>query len=219
MRNINVSKQTLRRLPLYLSFLKNEQKKNIVNISSVTIAEALRLNDVQVRKDLAAVSTGGKPKIGYFIDTLISEIEYFLGYDATDYAVLIGAGKLGGALMGYKGFKDYGLEIVAAFDANEDKVGTEIGKKKVYSLDKLPDICKEKDVKIGIITVPEESAQSSCDLLIDSGILAIWNFTSVHLAVPERILVQDENMAYSLAALSMHLTERIQNTQENNNLK
>ena len=213
-----VSKQTLRRLPLYLSFLKNEQKKNIVNISSVTIAEAMRLNDVQVRKDLAAVSTGGKPKIGYFIDTLISEIEYFLGYDATDYAVLIGAGKLGGALMGYKGFQEYGLEIVAAFDSNENVVGGQIGKKPIYPLEKLPEICKEKDVKIGIITVPEDAAQKACDLLIESGILAIWNFSSVHLAVPEHILVQDENMAYSLAVLSMHLTERMQKNQNENKI-
>ena len=213
-----MSKQTLRRLPLYLSFLKNEQKKNIVNISSVTIAEAMKLNDVQVRKDLAAVSTGGKPKIGYFIDTLISEIEEFLGYDVMDCAVLVGAGKLGGALSNYKGFAEYGLEIVAAFDKAAPESGGMMGEKPVYPMEKLAPFCRERGIKIGIITVPAEAAQEVCDALIMSGILAIWNFAAVHLSVPEGILVQNENMAYSLAALSMHLTEQIQNSKENNNL-
>lgn len=215
MKNSNVSKQTLRRLPLYLSFLKNEQKKNIVNISSVAIAEAMRLNDVQVRKDLAAVSTGGKPKIGYFIDSLISELEYFLGYDATDYAVLVGAGKLGTALLSYKKFEEYGLEIISAFDSNSEMFGSEICGKKVFPVEELGAVCREHSIKIGIITVPEESAQAVCDIMIESGIQAIWNFAAVHLSVPDGVLVQNENMEYSLAALTMHLTEQGKKTRDN----
>ncbi len=210
----NVSKQTLRRLPLYLNFLKNERKKNIVNISSVTIAEAMRLNDVQVRKDLASVSSGGRPKIGYFIDSLISDIENFLGYDTTDYAILVGAGNLGSALMAYKGFDDFGLEIVAAFDSAVSEEGREVNGKPVYPISRLCEICREKGIKIGIITVPGEAAQEVCDELIQAGIKAIWNFAPVHLFAPENILVQNENMAYSLAALSMHLAEQMQKNGE-----
>ena len=210
----NVSKQTLRRLPLYLNFLKNERKKNIVNISSVTIAEAMRLNDVQVRKDLASVSSGGRPKIGYFIDSLIFDIENFLGYDTTDYAILVGAGNLGSALMAYKGFDDFGLEIVAAFDSAVSEEGREVNGKPVYSISRLCEICREKGIKIGIITVPGEAAQEVCDELIQAGIKAIWNFAPVHLFAPENILVQNENMAYSLAALSMHLAEQMQKNGE-----
>ena len=214
MRNHSVSKQTIRRLPTYLSFLKDVQKKNIKNISAVTIAEAMKLNEVQVRKDLASVSKGGKPKIGYVINSLITELENFLGYDTTDYAVLVGAGNLGSALTGYKGFDEFGLEIIAAFDNCEDVVGKEIRGKPVYPISKLPEVCREHDIKIGIITVPGAAAQEVCDELINAGIKAIWNFASVHLSVPEGVLVQNENMAYSLAALSLHLAEQMQKIEE-----
>ena len=101
MKNGSVSTQTLRRIPLYLSYLKRVRGE-YVNISAVTIAEELRLNEVQVRKDLASVSRGGKPKIGYIVDDLISDIERFMGYSSIDHAVLVGAGNLGSALTGYK---------------------------------------------------------------------------------------------------------------------
>ena len=208
MKNGSVSTQTLRRIPLYLSYLKRVRGE-YVNISAVTIAEELRLNEVQVRKDLASVSRGGKPKIGYIVDDLISDIERFMGYSSIDHAVLVGAGNLGSALTGYKGFAEFGLEIVAAFDSSLAAVGRKIGGKPVYNISMLDKICREQNVKIGIITVPAQAAQEVCDRLIAAGVMAIWNFAQTHLSVPDGILVQNENMAYSLAALSMHLESKI----------
>ena len=113
-----ISKFVLKRLPGYLSYLKSLPEDGSAHFSATTLANALGMGQVQVRKDLAMVSDGGRPKIGYLRSALIEDIEQFLGYDNTTDAVLIGAGKLGQALMGYKGFDEYGLNVLAAFDAN-----------------------------------------------------------------------------------------------------
>ena len=113
-----VSKSVLKRLPGYLAYLKNMPENAPAHISATALANALGMGEVQVRKDLAMVSDGGRPKIGYLRENLIDDIEQFLGYDNTTDAVLIGAGKLGQALMGYSGFDEYGLNILAAFDAS-----------------------------------------------------------------------------------------------------
>lgn len=197
-----VSKQALRRLPYYLDFLKLREKDGQVNISATIVANELKLNEVQVRKDLAAVSsTGGKPKTGYIIHELIRDMEAFLGYDNTKEAVLIGAGKLGQALLTYKGFENYGLNIVAAFDTDESVVDN----KKIFPIDKMIELCSRLKVHIGIITTPAENAQQICDMLIECGILAIWNFAPAHLTVPDNVILQNENMAASLAVLSKNL--------------
>lgn len=207
MANQSISKSTLQRLPLYLNYLKSLQEKTPVNISATSIAEALMLNDVQVRKDLAAVSSSGKPRIGYNTKELIKEIEIFLGYDNTNNAIIVGAGKLGKALMSYGGFKEYGLNILMAFDSDENIVCEQ---ELIMPLNRLSDLCKRMNIKLGIITVPASSAQQVCNLLVESGVLAIWNFAPVHLTVPEGILVQNENMAASLAVLSNHLSEKFE---------
>lgn len=113
-----ISKKTLARLPLYLGYLREQKGGDQPYISATTIADALGLNQVQVRKDLALISSGGKPKVGYRISELEADIERFLGYDNINSAVIVGAGHLGKALMSYVGFKQYGLEIIAAFDSD-----------------------------------------------------------------------------------------------------
>ena len=183
------------------------------NISATALANALDMGEVQVRKDLAMVSDGGRPKIGYQREALIDDIEQFLGYDNTTDAVLIGAGKLGQALMGYRGFDEYGLNILAAFDIAPKIRKTEEGKP-VYNLTELAKFCRTHKVLMGIITVPAEGAQSVADLLIAGGIKAIWNFAPTHLDVPANILVQNENMATSLAVLSVHLQAQIKEEKE-----
>ena len=199
-----VSKSVLKRLPGYLAYLKNIPEGASVYISATALANALGMGEVQVRKDLAMVSDGGRPKIGYQRENLIEDIEQFLGYDNTTDAVLIGAGKLGQALLGYHGFDEYGLNILAAFDVAPTAEQTEEGKP-IYTMDKLEGFCRLHKVRMGIITVPAQYAQTVCDQLINSGIKAIWSFASAHLEVPANILVQYENMATSLAVLSMHL--------------
>ena len=208
-----ISKFVLKRLPGYLDYLKSLPEDGPSHISATTLANALGMGQVQVRKDLAMVSDGGRPKIGYLREALIEDIEQFLGYDNTTDAVLIGAGKLGQALMGYKGFDEYGLNILAAFDARPKMDKTEDGTP-VYNISKLPQFCKANKVLMGIITVPAEHAQSVADQLIAGGIKAIWNFAPVHLDVPSGILVQNENMATSLAVLSVHLQAQIKEEKE-----
>ena len=203
-----IPSNTLRRLPLYLSYLKSLPESGPVNISATGLSDALHLNHVQVRKDLAYVSSSGKPKIGYLVEALIGDIEHALGYNNVDSAVLVGAGHLGRALMEYDGFQEYGLEIVAAFDADRRLCGSEFGGKAVLGMDKLQDLCKRMQIHLGIIAVPMDEAQSVCNLLVESGIQAIWNFAPVFLKAPRNILVQNENLAVSLAALSKRLVEK-----------
>ncbi len=204
MQRKEISKAVLKRLPGYLAYLKSLSGEGCTYISATALANALGMGEVQVRKDLAMVSDGGRPKIGYLREALIDDIEQFLGYDNTDAAVLIGAGKLGLALLGYSGFEAYGLNILAAFDACPAIEQTGNGKP-VLPMEKLEGFCKSNKVRMGIITVPAAHAQSVCEKLIASGIRAIWNFAPIHLDVPENILVQNEDMATSLAVLSMHL--------------
>lgn len=203
-----ISKAVLKRLPGYLSYLQNMPEGSGTHISATSLANALGMGEVQVRKDLALVSDGGRPKIGYLRESLIEDISQFLGYDNTTDAILVGAGKLGQALLGYSGFSAYGLNILAAFDKAPFARITDCGKP-VIEMSELENFCKTNKVLMGIITVPKEYAQEVCDRMIACGIKAIWNFAPVHLDVPGNILVQNENMATSLAVLSMHLQAQI----------
>lgn len=205
----SVSTQTLQRLPLYLNYLRSLPKGKSENISATAIADALRLGDVQVRKDLALVSSGGRPKVGYVTRELTSDIENFLGYHDVETAVLVGAGDLGHSLLSYDGFSGYGLEIAAAFDRDPALVGTTIAGKRVLSMEKLVDLCCRMQIHMGIIAVPGGEAQAVCDTLVSSGVLAIWNFAPVRLDVPEDVLVRNEDLAGSLAVLAKRLAERI----------
>lgn len=206
----SISRQALQRMPYYLQALRAARDAGAEIISAPTVAAQLGLNEVQVRKDFASVSdTAGKPKTGFQTSELIAAIERTLGYDNTNDAVLVGAGSLGRALLSYRGFEAYGLSIVAAFDVDPNLTGGEISGKQVLPMSKLATVCHNMNINIGIITVPASQAQGVCDALVASGILAIWNFAPMHLNTPEGILVQNENMAASLAVLSKHLSERL----------
>ena len=204
MQSKEISKAVIKRLPGYLAYLRNLPDDAPANISATTLANALGMGEVQVRKDLAMVCSFGRPKVGYPRERLADDIEQFLGYGNTTDAILIGAGTLGQALLGYSGFDTYGLNILAAFDAAPKCSATDDGKP-IYPMDQMDSFCRSHKVRMGIITVPGPHAQSVCDQLIECGIKAIWNFAPTHLDVPDHILVQHENMATSLAVLSMHL--------------
>ena len=204
MEHKEISKAVLKRLPGYLTYLKSIPEGTSPYISATSLANALNMGEVQVRKDLAMVSKGGRPKIGYLRESLIEDISQFLGYDNTTDAILVGAGKLGQALLGYSGFAAYGLNVLAAFDEKPFAAETAEGKP-VYPMEQLERFCRANKVLMAIITVPAQYAQSVCDKLIACGIKAVWNFAPTHLDVPAGILVQNENMATSLAVLSMHL--------------
>lgn len=208
MGKVYISQNTLKRIPFYLDYLKKMKAQGEVYLSSTAIAKGLELNDVQVRKDLALISrTGGKPKVGYEIDELLTDISLFLGMKNNNKSVLIGVGSLGTALLNYQGFAEYGLEIVAAFDKNPDKVNQKVGRYIIKPLSELSSFCKKHEIHVGIITVPAVHAQEACDNLVNSGVKAIWNFAPTKLNVNKDIIVQNENMASSLVILSRHLNE------------
>ena len=199
-----ISKATLGRLPSYLEFLRNLPPDKVPYISATAIAKHLGLGEVQVRKDLAAVSGAGKPKLGYVTAELVEKLEDFLGCNQLTSAVLVGAGKLGRALLQYDEFEKYGVKISAAFDSNERAIslGT---KTEILPMNQFEYFCKTQNIKLGIITVGEGSAQAVCDQMVKSGITAIWNFAPCKLNVPVGILLQNENLALSLAHLNNQL--------------
>jgi redox-sensing transcriptional repressor len=201
---VKISKATLSRLPYYLQFLKESSSQEMPMISATKIALSLSLGEVQVRKDLSAVCGKGKPKLGYRTSELLKSIETCLGCSNFTPAVLVGAGKLGRALLEYDEFEKYGVRITAAFD-NNDRVIQYRRSLEVLPMTQFESYCRENSVRIGIITVGEGSAQTVCDRMIDSGITAIWNFAPCTLKIPDGILFRQENLALSLAYLNSQL--------------
>ena len=204
----SVSKATLGRLPHYLQHLRTVFKNNDTYISATSIAKNLALGEVQVRKDLNSVSGAGKPKIGYEVEELIKSIENVLGYDNLTNAVLVGAGQLGKALLNYEGFEEFGVRIMAGFDIEAKKQSSAKNRKQILPMEEFGKYCKENNIKIGIISANKESSQEICNLMIENGISAIWNFSPVKLNVPEGILLQQENLALSLAHLNNQLVNQ-----------
>ena len=201
-----ISKRQLERLPLYLKYLYSLDDTSIDNVSAPMIASALGLSTEQVRKDIQLISSSnGKPKQGRNVKELIEDLVNFLGYNEHDDAVVIGVGHLGQAFMNYKGFEKFGLNIVAGFDVDSKLIGTSINNKKIYDLYQLDSIIRELGVKIAILTVPSEVAQVVTNRLVNAGIKAIWNFVPTHLDVSEDIVVENVNLASSLAILSHKL--------------
>ena len=204
MSDVKVSNSVLRRLPLYCSYLRSLPGQREY-ISATAIAAALKMGEVQVRKDLASICDTGKPKVGYVVSELLEALESYLGYYSITNAVLVGTGKLGRALLDYTRFYEYGLSIVAGFDINPDAVGTTERGKHIYHISSLRRICEQYGAEIGIITVPSDAAQQVCGMLIDAGVRGIWNFAPVHLSVPPDVVIKNENLAVSLALLNKRL--------------
>jgi redox-sensing transcriptional repressor len=205
-----VSEPTLKRLPLYHRFLKEWQAAGHETVSCTDIGQSLELDPTQVRKDLEAVGVAGRPRIGYVLANLTEGLEQFLGWNNVNDAFLVGAGSMGSALLGYRKFEQCGLKIVAAFDMDPSKVGTQIHGKHVLALEKLPNLAERMHILIGIITVPATEAQAVADLMVAGGIRAIWNFAPVRVRVPEDVIVHYEDLYCSLAALSQKLFATLQ---------
>lgn len=183
-----VKEALLERLPLYIDYLMNSSGDYV---SAKKLADALKLGEIQVRKDLAKVSIGGKPKLGYSAMELLSDISNYLGIDKPMKAIIVGMGRLGESLYHYPGFSQYNIEIVAGFDINGNH----------HHLDEMETLCRKESIEIGIICVPKLEAQKVADLLIKNKIKAIWNFTSVRLDVPNDVIVKNENLVNSLLVL------------------
>ena len=201
-----VSRKLLTQLPVYLNYLKS-LPEDFSNVSAATIAKALELGHVQVRKDLAKVSAAGRSRTGRNRSQLIRDIEEYLNFAEETETIVVGAGKLGQALLDYTVFEEAGFNVMAGFDI-EPPVDLSEGGKPIYPMSRLEHFCKYYDVHIGVIAVPAENAQRVCDGLVACGIRSIWNFAPVRLKVPEHVVVQSENLAVSLTSLRVHMKHR-----------
>jgi redox-sensing transcriptional repressor len=200
---IDASIPTIRRLPSYLNVIRRGEVNGLTVISGTVIATELDLEPIQVRKDLAVTGIVGKPRVGYNIKELRLAIESFLNWDKKHTAVVIGTGNLGTALIGYPGFRKSGMDIIAAFDSDPQKIGKKILNIEVFPMEKLSSTISNNKIHLAILTVPSEYAQEITDILVESGINAIWNFTNEKLKVPQDILVLREDLSSSYAVLSV----------------
>ncbi|MGP1437486.1 MAG: redox-sensing transcriptional repressor Rex [Treponema sp.] len=193
---------SIRRLPSYLYIVKTAFAHGDEYISGTVIADELQLEAIQVRKDLSLTGVIGKPKRGYLIKELIIAIEKFLGWNIEKSAVLVGAGCLGCALIGYVGFKEHGLKIEFAFDNDKSKVGNIVHGIQVHDINEAKKIIAKEKISIAILAVPSEHAQALTNVLVDAGIKAIWNFTNIKINTPDDVDVWREDLSSGYAMLS-----------------
>ena len=201
---------TLRRLPRYLHLLNRLKDEGVNDVSSTTIATEMGLDPTLVRKDIEYTEIKGKPKTGFNVTDLIREIREFLNWNNSTDAFLVGAGSLGTAMLGYAGFKKYGLNFLAAFDNDITKIGSTIHGVQVFPIAKLPELILRMHINIGVLTVPAFVAQNVADLMVEGGIKAIWNFAPIQIKVPENIVVENAQLTQSLAVISRKLRETLQ---------
>ena len=204
----SVPEPTLRRLPKYYHYLRRTQEAGQEIISATQMAEDLGIHHTQVRKDLAATGSQGKPKVGHRVEDLLVSIEAFLNWNNFSEAFLVGAGNLGSALLGYTDFEKAGIRIVAAFDSSPAKVGKRVHGVEVFPMSQFEEQAELRRIAIGILTVPADRAQQIAEVMVRSGIQAIWNFAPITLDVPAEIIVENVELYASLAIFSRKLSER-----------
>ncbi len=212
----NVSKvilpePTLRRLPWYLAYVNLLHAQNVEYVSSTQISKEINVDSSQIAKDLSFLNIKGKTRIGYEVSTLVSELANFLGFKEVHNAFMIGVGSLGGALIQDSGLSQYGLNIVAGFDINKEIIGASICNVPIFSIDDLGARQKEMNTEIGILAVPVEHAQEAADLMIESGLKAIWNFTPFRIKAPEHIVIQNTSIYAHLAVMYNRMQENGRN--------
>ncbi len=202
-----VPEPTLKRLPVYLHYLKKAHERGILTISAPVMGKELNCDSTQVVKDLAATGVKGRPRVGYNVHELIQSIESFLGFNRSNEAFLVGAGNLGTALMSYPEFKSYGLNIIAAFDSDASRIGRSSSGVNIIHMDKFADLAERLKVRIAILTTPAAVAQEVAEHLVECGIAAIWNLTPTRLNLPEKIVVQNTSMYANVAVMLKKLKD------------
>lgn len=200
-KKILLPEPTLRRLPWYLAYVNMLRSQHTEYVSSTQIARKINVDASQIAKDLSFLNIKGKTRIGYQVEHLAVKLSNFLGFHEDHTAFIMGAGSLGSALIQDSGLMQYGLHIVAGFDVDEKKVGTEICGTPIYHISELKKQEERYNAEIGIITVPVEYAQESADLLIESGVRAIWNFTPFRIKVSDNVVIQNTSIYAHLAVM------------------
>ena len=205
-RTIQLPLPTIRRYPIYLRAIKAKIAGGELTVSSAVLAEELGLDPVLTRKDLAMSGVSGKPRRGYPAKELCDAINRALGWDNATDAVLVGVGSLGRALLGYSGFEEQNLSIAAAFDSDPDLSGKTFHGVKVRPMEDLTRLVRRLKLKLGILTVPTTAAQKCADELVAAGIRGILSFCPIQIDVPKGVIVQNVDLAQSLAVLSHVIT-------------
>lgn len=200
---------TLRRLPWYLAFVTLLRDRGVEYVSSTSIAKELNVDASQIAKDLSFLNIKGKTRIGYEVAGLEHELRDFLGFSEVHNAIVVGAGSLGSALMQDSGLQRYGLNIVAGFDVNPERIGRRIGTIEVFPISQLGGLTQKLNVSVGIVTVPFEAAQTVADACMEAGISALWNFTPCRIRVIDGVVIQNTSI-YSNLAIMYNRLDRLQ---------
>ena len=203
-----IAQRTVRRLSLYLRFLEASETQGHATISSEQLARRGGTTSAQVRKDLSFFGSFGKRGLGYSVPALAARIRDILGLKRSYRVVLVGAGKIGGALVQYQGFRQRGFNVAAIYDRDPQKIGTRWNGLVVRDVKHLEADLKKEPPDIAIVVTPAESAQDVVDRLVRGGVKAILNFAPVQLAVPDDVVVKTVNMALELETLSYALANR-----------
>jgi len=195
------------RLSRYLQVLTQSKKMGKDRISSQELSDYTNINATQIRRDLSAFGKFGKRGVGYNIDSLLGEIRKILRTQGQHNIALIGAGRLGQAIASTSIFAEHGINIAAVFDTDPEKVGRPVGNLPVLEYDRLPEVVREKNIIVGVIAVPPDSAQHVADDLVHSGVRILFNYSEALLDVPSDVAVHTSNPAVELLyALYFHLT-------------
>jgi redox-sensing transcriptional repressor len=202
-----IPRKTIYRFSIYLRCLARLRENGIGTVSSEALAKAAGVKSTQLRKDLAYFGTFGTRGLGYEVAELSKKISEELGTSRLQPVILVGVGNLGLALLSYRGFEKEGFEIVVAFDAEPRRKRDKEIKQPIYGMNELPELVKNQNVKMAILTVPAAAAQEVANQLIQSGITGILNFSPIVLAVPEEIMVNNVNLAIELENLSYFTQE------------
>ncbi len=203
-----ISKATIDRLPLYFRTLRLIQQEGTEIISSEELGRRIGVTPEQIRKDLASFGEFGKKGVGYFVRELIRNIGEILGLHRNWNIAIVGVGHLGWALANYRNFASLGFNLAAVFDVDPAKVGQFIGGVEIFSLDRLEEVAREKNIHIGVITVPAESAQAVADKLVAAGVRGIWNFAPIKLNVAENVRLVSEDLSVGLSSISYYLSRQ-----------
>ncbi|HEX6644790.1 MAG TPA: redox-sensing transcriptional repressor Rex [Gemmatimonadales bacterium] len=203
-----VAESTIRRLSLYLRLLEEFEAQGIATVSSEALAGRGGTTSAQVRKDLSFFGSFGKRGLGYSVPELVTELRAILGLDRRYRVALIGAGKIGSALVQYRGFRQRGFDIVAIFDVDPAKIGREWNGLVVRDSALIESVLAETAVDMAVLVTPAEAAQPLADRLVALGVKAILNFAPVQLNVPHDVVVKTVNLALELETLSYELTNR-----------
>lgn len=204
MKNPKIPLTVVRRLPLYLRSLTECKSSGSMTVSSQELGEALDLNPAQIRKDLAFFGEFGRKGIGYEVQYLINKIEHILKLDRNLPVALVGAGHLGTALCQYSQNRHNTVEIQYVFDASPLKIGSQICDLRVRPVGEMEDCIRQNDVKMAIIAVPAEHAQTVVEQLVASGITAVLNFAPVSLRVPDKVHVRNADFTTELLSLAYY---------------